>query len=307
MSEAMEPPHGIYPMLYAFFDERGRLDRTAFRRQIEAVLAAGAHGVAILGLMTEVSALSPLERRMLVEWALEDLAGRAPLMATIAGEDLHVVTALAQAAETAGAAMLVFQPPLGARPDEAELAAFFEAAMASVSIPAGPQNAPEFLGVGLSAPAIVALADRCPNFLLMKGEGPVVTVKPFVDAVAGRVAIFNGRGGMELTDNLRAGCAGMVPAPDCADLQIKAYEAWRSGDEARADAHYQKILPYVVFAMQSLAVAIPLGKRMFAMRAGIDNGCACRVVKEAVDPFLVAAMRRWSSRFGRYAPNGETP
>lgn len=294
-------------MLYAFFDEGGRLDRTAFRRQIEAVLAAGAHGVAILGLMTEVGALSPRERRMLVEWAIEDIAGRAPLMATIAGEDLDVVTALAKAAEAAGAAMLVFQPPLGAEPGEAELAAFFEAAMASVSIPAGPQNAPEFLGVGLSPHAIVALADRRPNFLLMKGEGPVVTVKPFVDAVAGRLAILNGRGGLELTDNLRAGCAGMVPAPDCADIQIAAYEAWRSGDEARADALYQTFLPYVVFAMQSLAVAIPYGKRMFAMRAGIENACACRVTTQDLDPFLVAAMRRWSSQFGRYAPHGGTP
>jgi len=303
----MEPPRGIFPMLYAFFDEGGRLDRSAFRWQIEAVLAAGAHGVAILGLMTEVGALSPLERRTLVEWAVEDIAGRAPLMATIAGEDLAVVTALAQAAEAAGAAMLVFQPPLGAKPDEAKLAAFFETAMASVSIPAGPQNAPEFLSVGLSPQAIVALAERRPNFLLMKGEGPVVAVKPFIDALAGRVAVFNGRGGLELTDNLRAGCTGMVPAPDCADIQIAVYEAWRRGDEARADALYETILPYVVFAMQSLAVAIPLGKRMFAMRAGIENACACRVAPDDVDPFLVAAMRRWSSRFGRYASHGGTP
>jgi dihydrodipicolinate synthase/N-acetylneuraminate lyase len=64
-------------MLYAFFDERDALDRRAFRQQVEAVVASGAHGIAVLG------ALSPAERRTLVDRAVEDVAGRAPLMATI--------------------------------------------------------------------------------------------------------------------------------------------------------------------------------------------------------------------------------
>ncbi len=38
---------------------------------------------------------------------------------------------------------------------------------------------------------------------------------PILDAfftADGRLAVFNGRGGMELPDNFRAGCAGLVPA-----------------------------------------------------------------------------------------------
>ena len=31
--------HGIYPMLYAFFNQDGRLDRHAMKRQVEACLA----------------------------------------------------------------------------------------------------------------------------------------------------------------------------------------------------------------------------------------------------------------------------
>src|SRR5271165_5725343 len=100
-------PRGVFPMLYAFFDERGGLDRRAFRRQVEAVVASGAHGVAVLGLMTEVGALSPAERRTLVDWAVEDVAGRAPLMATIAGADVGETIALARAAEAAGTDMLI--------------------------------------------------------------------------------------------------------------------------------------------------------------------------------------------------------
>jgi 4-hydroxy-tetrahydrodipicolinate synthase len=294
-------PKGIYPILYAFFDERGALDRRAWRAEIEAVIAAGAPGIAILGLITEVAALEPSERRTLVEWAIEDVAGRVPILATVAGRDLGETCALARDAEAAGATALIVQPPVGARPSEGELCEFFADVMAAVKSPAGIQNAPEFLGVGLSPPAVRALADRRSNFTLMKGEGPVAVVKRYVDALSPRVAVLNGRGGLELPDNLRAGCVGLVPAPDCADWQMAIQAAFLAGDEACMDALYRDILPYVVFAMQSLDVAILYGKRMFAARAGIDNPCACRIVRDAPDPFLIAAMRRWSARFGPYA------
>ena len=45
---------GIYPVLYALFDDRGTLDRTAMQAQVEHCIAAGAHGIMVLGLVTEV-------------------------------------------------------------------------------------------------------------------------------------------------------------------------------------------------------------------------------------------------------------
>ena len=220
-------------------------------------------------------------------------------MATIAGSDVAETSALARDAEAAGADMLIYQPPLGAKPCEPELAEYFASVLRATRLPSGVQNAPEFLGVGLSPGAVGRLASAHETFTLMKGEGAVATVKPFIDLLGGAVAVFNGRGGLELPDNLRAGAAGVVPAPDCADSQVAIFEAWRAGDEARMDALYERILPYIVFAMQTLSVAIVCGKRVFARRAAIDNACACRVGGDP-EPFFEAAMRRWSARFGPY-------
>ncbi len=300
MTALMKRPRGVFPMLYAFFDDRGALDREAFRRQVEVVIQSGAGGVAILGLITEVALLSPHERQVLVDWAVEDVSGRVPLLVTIAGSTLEEATSLARGAERSGADLLVIQPPLGARPGEAELAAFFGAVMGAVNLPVGIQNAPEFLGVGLSLAAIKALAKSHPNFTLMKGEGPVAAVKPYLDALSARMEVFNGRGGLELPDNLRAGCAGIVPAPDCADIQVEIFEAWQAGDEERMDALYRSILPYVVFAMQSIPIAVSYGKLMFARRAGIASACASRIAPEPRQPFFEAAMHRWSRDFGPY-------
>lgn len=293
-------PHGIFPMLYAFFDERGELDREAFRRQVEVCIGGGAHGIALLGLITEVSALTVGERETLICWAAEDIAGRVPLMATIAGGSLDEVRSLALAAETAGANYLIVQPPLGQRPSSTELLDFYFGAFAGIAIDMGIQNAPEFLGVGLDPSDVTALRRRHENFTLMKGEGPFVQVKPFVDALGKDFAIFNGRGGLELPDNIIGGCAGMIPAPDCADLQVAIYNAIREDDLQAAKRLYSEALPYMVFSMQSLDVAILYGKRMFARRAGIDNSCACRIPKLMPTAFLDAAMDRWSSGFGPY-------
>lgn len=293
-------PAGIYPILYAFFDADDRLDRAAFRRQVELCVASGAQGIAILGMITEVGFLSPEERRMLVDWAAEDIDGRLPLAVTIAGTTPEALTELARASERAGADWLILQPPLGEQPSGAELLRFYGRVMERVSLPVGIQNAPEFLGVGLEPEETKALRRSHENFTVMKGEGPVVTVKRFLDALDGEVAIFNGRGGLELPDNLAAGCAGMIPAPDCADLQVALYRAFEAGEAAEVASLYARFLPYVVFAMQSIDVHVQYGKRMFAARAGIAGADRCRRVTTPADPFLLKAMQRWSDGFGPY-------
>ena len=103
----MTRPRGVYPILYAFFDERGALDRCAMRRQLEACVAGGAHGIAILGLITEVASLTEGERRSLIEWAAEDLAQRTPLAVTIAGRNVNEQVDLARFAQSNGASWQV--------------------------------------------------------------------------------------------------------------------------------------------------------------------------------------------------------
>ena len=87
-------PRGIWPMLYAFFNEAGALDRPAMRRQVEACVREGAHGIAILGLATEVGKLTNDERRMLVAWLAEDLDGRRPFAVTVVGDTAEVIRIL---------------------------------------------------------------------------------------------------------------------------------------------------------------------------------------------------------------------
>lgn len=259
-------PRGIWPMLYAFFGADGRLDRAAMAAQVEAAVAAGAQGVAVLGLGTEVGKLSAAERADVVAWAAEDLAGRLPLAVTVAEPDVPRAIAAVRAAAAAGAALAILQPPAGARPSEGELAGFFAAVAAASPLPVGVQNAPDYLGAGLSVPALVALADRAPNLALVKAEGSAIYAGALAEALAGRAAVFNGRCGIEFMDGLRAGCAGMIPGIESIDLQARAFALWEQGREEEAEEVYRSFLPMVLFMIQSLDTFLCYGKRIAAWR-----------------------------------------
>jgi dihydrodipicolinate synthase/N-acetylneuraminate lyase len=282
---------GIYPILYAFFDREGRLDRAAMRRQVEACVRGRAHGIAALGLATEVAKLAPAERRQVMEWVLEDAAGRLPVAITVFGETPEVQAGFVKAAAVAGASWVILQPPPTRPISEAELLAFFGRVIDASPLPVAVQNAPQYIGVGLSDAGLLELRRRHANFALLKGEGSALEVARTIEGLRGEVAVFNGRGGLELPDCLRAGCAGLIPAPECFDIQVGIFEAMRRGDEAEADRLYRDILPLVVFVMQSIDQFLCYGKRVAAWRLGLGE-VFDRQPAQAPTPLGLAVARR---------------
>ena len=274
---------GIWPILYAFFTAQDRLDRAIMRRQAEICVANGSHGMAVLGLATEVSKLSVAERHQVVEWAAEDLGGRIPLAVTIFGTTPQAQIAAVRHAAAQGAAWVILQPPRDPAMTQTELLRFFGTVIDAFPIPAGIQNAPELIGVGLSPDGIATLARAHANFRVLKGEAPATLIARIVAETEGRLAVFNGRAGMELPDNLRAGCAGLIPAPDCFEAQVKIY---------------REILPAIVFVMQSVDHLICYGKRLVAARMGV--AVHDRAPGLVANAFGEAAVARFAAALGPY-------
>jgi 4-hydroxy-tetrahydrodipicolinate synthase len=262
---------GVYPILYAFFDRAGRLDREAMRRQALACVAGGAHGIAALGLATEVGKLSAAERRQVMEWVVEDVAGRLPVAITVFGETPEIQAGFVRAAADLGASWVILQPPPTRPITEAELVRFFGRVMDASPLPVAVQNAPQYIGVGLSDAGLLEMRRLHANFALLKGEESGLEIARTIESLRGEVAVFNGRGGLELPDCLRAGCAGMIPAPECFDVQVRVFEAVRRGHDEEAERLYGEILPLVVFTMQSIDQFLCYGKRVTARRLGLGE------------------------------------
>jgi len=293
-------PAGIYPMLYAFFTADGALDREAMRRQVRACVGNGAHGVAVLGLATEVAKLTERERYQLVDWAAQDLAGELPLAVTVFGDSVDKQVEFARHARRCGADWVILQPPRISGATDTDLVPFFGRVMDLLDMPVAVQNAPEYIGIGLSDDGIAELVRRHANFTVLKGEGPVLQIHRVIERNGDRLAVFNGRAGLELTDNLRAGCAGMIPGMDLFDLLALCFDAMQAGDEASAEAHYARALPAIVFVMQSIDHLVCYGKRIAARRLGID-AVFDRSPGMAPDAFGIDCALRYADALGRFA------
>lgn len=290
-------PHGIHPMLYAFFTAGGKLDRAAAGRQVEAFVRNGAHGMAVLGLGTEVGKLSDAERRQLVEWVAEDLGGRLPLAVTVNAPTIDAQVEFAHFAQSIGASWVILQPPPERNVGDDFLVRFFGAVADRVELPVAVQNAPEYIGVGLTPDGIRRLALEHPNFRILKGEGPALTIRRVIEETEGRVTVFNGRGGLELIDNLRAGCAGMIPATDTFDRQARIFDLLREDRETEAEALYRDTLPAIVFVMQSLDTLHCYGKRIAALRLGLGP-VHDRMPALAPTEFGLACAQRYADALG---------
>ena len=126
----------------------------------------------------------------------------------------------ARFAQRAGAAWLILQPP---RPPASvpTCSTFFGAVADSVDCPVGIQNAPDFLGIGLTAGRTGRTQSPPPQrYASSRRRHAPCGVGRLIEGLGGRMRVFNGRAGLELTDNYRAGVDGMIPGIETIDLQV---------------------------------------------------------------------------------------
>jgi len=265
---------GVYPMVYALFDRRGDLARDPMRRQVEAMLKHGVHGIGVLGLASEVNKLSTAERRRLMEWVAEDIDGRVPLTVTVAETSIGGQIDFVRAAAVVGAKWAILQPPPVKHVPESELVRFFGAVADASPIPIAIQNAPEYLGIGLSNAGIRALHRAHPNFTIVKLETTAIAIARLLDEVEGDIDVFNGRDGIEMLDSMRAGAVGFIPGGEAFDVLARAFDHMASGTEkgiAEAERLYAKVLPLLIMLMESIDTFLVYGKPVLGHRLGIDE------------------------------------
>ncbi|WP_237213025.1 dihydrodipicolinate synthase family protein [Falsiroseomonas oryziterrae] len=294
---------GVHPILYAFYGPDGALDRAALERQVDVCLAAGCDGIALLGLVTEVFRLSTQERLDLVGWAAARIAGRVPLMATVAEVSVHGQLDFIAEAKARGADWVVLQPPPGKGASEREILRFLGGVADRSPLPVGVQNNPLNMDVSVSNDALLALHRNHPNIRFMKAEGPAVSVGAFAREAAKTCDVFAGHGGIEWPTNLRSGCQGLIPAPELVDAQVAIWRLWSAGEHDRAEALHRAILPVVVFMSRSLPLLIAYGKRLMAMRMGWPE-VHPRLPDTAVTPFGMEELARFADLLG---PLGTEP
>lgn len=288
---------GVYSILYAFFDKQGGIDDGLMRLQVDKCIAAGAHGIAVLGLVTEVHKLDVNERRHLVELVGRAIDGRVPYAVTVGEQSIHGQIDFARMAQANGADWVILQPPSIKGLAEAEYVRFLGSVADALELPVAVQNNPVNMDVALSVASLVRLRDEHPNIRMLKGEGPAANVAEVIKAAGGRYGVFAGHGGKEYISNILSGCVGLIPAPDCLDLQLRLHQLLVDGRIEEAEQLHARVLPLVLFMTQSVPGMLCYGKRLFAERIGIAEVHG-RSPQAQPTEFGLAEVRRMTRSWG---------
>ncbi len=262
---------GIFNILATPFSADYAVDFDSLRRLTRFQLDLGAQGLTILGVMGEAAKLSVDERKAVMDTVVSTVAGAIPIVVGTSHSQLDTCIALSQAAFAAGAdGVMIAPPPMDDKSDRTILALYRQIAE-TISGPIVVQDFPPINDVIMSPAMLAQIADAIPNARYLKLEDPPLMQK--IDAIRARTdqfEIFGGLGGMFLLEELKRGASGTMTGFAFTEILVAVYEAFKDGNERKAEAIFDKYLPLIRYENQPL-INLTIRKAFLQRRGAIAN------------------------------------
>ncbi|HWB08366.1 MAG TPA: dihydrodipicolinate synthase family protein [Pirellulales bacterium] len=158
---------GVLPAATTQFAADGALDIGATLAHLDAMIAAGIHGLIMLGTVGENCSLEPGEKIELVTATVRHVAGRVPLLCGVAEYTTALACRWAEQAARAEVDGLMVLPAMVYKGDRRETIAHFRAVARATSLPIMCYNNPVSYGVDMLPDAFCELADE-PTLVAIK-------------------------------------------------------------------------------------------------------------------------------------------
>jgi 4-hydroxy-tetrahydrodipicolinate synthase len=237
--------HGIIPPVATPMRADEELDLPRLRWFLDRLIAAGVHGVFVLGTNSEFYALEEREKQAVIATAVEHVNKRVPVYAGTGAESTREVIRLTQMAEREGADGVSIITPYFVSPTQQEIYDHYRRIAEHTRLPVLLYNNPGTCGgVKIDVDTAVRLA-QVPNIAGMKdSSGDLQNTNEIVRAVPETFAVMMGRDTLILPA-LLFGARGAVPATGniAPALLVEIYETFRSGDLEAAKAAQLRLNP----------------------------------------------------------------
>lgn len=158
---------GVFPAATTQFHPNQSLHLEATAKHLELMLAAGVHGMIVLGTVGENCSLEYDEKLRVLRMAIEQVAGRVPVLSGVAECSTALACRFAADAEQAGADGLMVLPAMVYKSDPRETLAHFRAVAKASGLPIMCYNNPVSYGVDITPEMFAQLADE-PKFAAIK-------------------------------------------------------------------------------------------------------------------------------------------
>lgn len=265
---------GVFPVLITPMNEREEIDYEGFKSNIEHFIQQGVAGIAVVGSTGEFVSLTTEERYKAVEVAIEQAAGRVPVIAGTAAETTADAILHTQHAEKAGAYASLLINSYYAHPKEHEIYEHFKAIAESVKFPIMIYNNPFVSGVDISAETMLAVARDVDNITHVKeSSGDIGKARDIAREGKDFIKVFCGSEDLALESAL-VGATGWisVSANIAPSVTKELYDSIEAGDMERAWALYDKLLPLCKF-LEGSGKYVQIVKRAMELQGLAGGPC----------------------------------
>jgi dihydrodipicolinate synthase/N-acetylneuraminate lyase len=228
---------GVFPAATTQFDPDLEVDIAATQRVQKALLRDGVHGLVLMGTVGEGNSLSALEKRNVLEAAVEASEGKVPVIAGVSELTTAAAVSFARDAERLGASGLMVLPAMVYVPTPAELEYHFRAVAAASALPIMLYNNPPSYRVNIGIDTLSHLTDVA-NIVAIKESAPDPRrFTDLINAFGERFVLFAGLDDVvfeALVLGARGWVSGLTNAFPAESLALCAAIAARDLDQARA-------------------------------------------------------------------------
>lgn len=158
---------GVYPAATTEFFDDESLDIDGTLSHIEAMIAAGVHGIIMLGTVGENCSLTFDEKVAVVKATVDAVGDRVPVLTGVAENTTKTACDFSVAAQDAGVDGLMVLPAMVYKSDARETITHFRSVASAIDLPIMCYNNPVSYGVDITPEMFDELADE-PKFVAIK-------------------------------------------------------------------------------------------------------------------------------------------
>ncbi len=235
---------GVMPALTTKFTEKDGLDLDMFRINLKAQMEAGVSGIVLGGTLGEASTLEALEKKVLVETAVEYVNNKIPVIINIAEQSTKGAIEAAENAMEYGASGLMLLPPMRYKADSFETVTYLKTIAQRTNLPIMIYNNPVDYGIDVTPDMFKELL-TCENIQAVKeSTRDISNITRLRNRFGKRLKILTGVDTLGM-ESLLMGADGWVAGLVCAFPRetVAIYELVKAGKIDNALAIYRWFLP----------------------------------------------------------------
>ena len=289
------PWGGVFPAATTQFHADGALDIEATMQHLEAMVAAGVHGLIMLGTVGENCSLEFEEKIELLKATVDRFGGRLPVLTGVAEYTTSFACRFAQAAQDAGVSGAMVLPGMVYKSDPRETIAHFRTVASAIDLPIMCYNNPISYGVDISPEMFDELADEPKLVAIKESSEDCRRITDIRNQCGDRYLLFCGVDDLVLesivlgVDGWVSGLVNAFPAEnrllwDLAtggylDQALKIYQ-WYT-PLLHLDTH-PKLVQYIKLAMAECGLGSEVVRAPRLTLEGAERAAILRIIRDAI-------------------------